>query len=105
MFVPNSPIIVVYLPNYGGIFLEMGMEFARSAVNFRKRLRFPRGGLEPPHFVAGSQHCRYSPAGVFAFCSNQQLGFSVCQNKKATHALVNSFLSIKRIQILKVNKS
>ncbi len=26
-------------------------------------------GLRP----AGSQHCRYSPAGVFAFCSNPQL--------------------------------
>jgi hypothetical protein len=28
---------------------------------------------EPPHFVSGSQDCHYPPAGVFAYCANQQL--------------------------------
>ncbi len=51
-----------------------------TAVPFRKWLRFPRGDLEPPHFVAGSQDCRYSPAGVFAICSNPQLRSQI--NKK-----------------------
>ncbi len=30
-------------------------------------------GLRP----AGSQHCRYSPAGVYAFCTNHQLQISL----------------------------